>query len=120
MSVAIAANKLSKRFRIHRSRPRTLREAITRRITGRYRAPEYLWALHDVSFEVKQGQALGIIGHNGAGKSTLLRLLCGIGRATSGSIQTSGHVAGLLELGTGFHPLMTGRENVMTAGILSG
>lgn len=120
MSVAIAVESVSKCYRIHRNRSRTLREALTRRLTGRHDRGKDLWALHDVTFEVAHGRTLGIIGHNGAGKSTLLRLLCGIGRPTSGSIRRSGPVGGLLELGTGFHPLMTGRENIKTAGILNG
>ena len=120
MSVAIAAKSVSKRFYIQRNRPRTLRDALTRRITGKYEPGKILWALHDVSFELPSGRSLGVIGHNGAGKSTLLRLLCGIGRPTSGSIYRAGRVSGLLELGSGFHPLMTGRENIRTAALLSG
>ena len=77
-------------------------------------------ALRDVSFEVEQGCALGIIGHNGAGKSTLLRLLCGISLPTRGRVTHVGPVTGLLELGGGFHVECTGRQNLMTAGLLTG
>jgi lipopolysaccharide transport system ATP-binding protein len=77
-------------------------------------------ALDDIHFAVEQGEVIGIIGHNGAGKSTLLRLLCGLGRPTAGRIRREGHVSGLLDLGSGFHPDMTGRENIMTGGLLSG
>jgi lipopolysaccharide transport system ATP-binding protein len=78
------------------------------------------WALRDVSFSLDNGRVLGIIGHNGAGKSTLLRLLCGLGRPTSGRISHNGQVSGILELGGGFHPDLTGRQNIVTVGILNG
>lgn len=120
MSVVLAAKSVSKQFRIHHSRPRTLRESLVRRMTGQHDPGRTLWALKDITFEVAGGQTLGVIGRNGAGKSTLLRLLCGIGRPTSGTIQKSGDVSGLLELSSGFHQLMTGRENIRTVGILSG
>jgi lipopolysaccharide transport system ATP-binding protein len=120
LSVVIAADSVSKQFRVHRNRPRTLKESFVRRLTGRYDAGNFLWALREVTFGVQTGQTLGIIGRNGAGKSTLLRLLCGIGRPTSGTIYRSGRVSGILELQSGFHPLMTGRENIRTVGVLNG
>jgi lipopolysaccharide transport system ATP-binding protein len=79
-----------------------------------------VWALSDVGFEVEEGRTLGVIGHNGAGKSTLLRVLCGVTRPTRGVVSCRGTVAGLLELGGGFKLELTGRQNLMTAGLLNG
>jgi lipopolysaccharide transport system ATP-binding protein len=120
MSEILTSKNVSKCFHISRNRPLTLRESFVQWVRGRNDPGSDLWALRNVSFSLWKGRALGIIGHNGAGKSTLLRLLCGLGRPTTGSIQRAGQVGSLLELGSGFHPDMTGRENLITAGILSG
>jgi lipopolysaccharide transport system ATP-binding protein len=120
MPSALTVESVSKCFRIERDRPSTLKDRVIGYLTGRRYSNGDLWALRDVSFSIEQGRCLGIIGHNGAGKSTLLRLLCGLGQPTTGRIHRNGYVSGLLELGSGMHPEMTGRENILTAGILTG
>lgn len=120
MPIVLTAQKVSKRFLRYRNRTTTLRETLTRVLTFQANPQPATWALHDVSFTVEQGRVFGIIGHNGAGKSTLLRLLCGVGRPTSGRIIREGRVSGILELGGGFNPDLTGRQNLVTAGLLSG
>jgi ABC-2 type transport system ATP-binding protein len=105
---AVAVEELSKRFRLTAGRSTSLKE---RALRGRQRYDEF-WALRDVSFELQEGKTLGLLGHNGSGKSTLLKCIAGILKPTEGQALTKGRIASLLELGAGFHPELTGRENV--------
>lgn len=123
---AIEVSHLSKRFRLNRTHPRggSLRDTIPQtigRLFGRNgHGDNAFWALKDVSFSVAPGEALGIIGPNGAGKSTILKLLSGILRPDRGTIRINGRVAALIELGAGFHPDLSGRENVYLNGTILG
>ncbi len=114
---AVEAINVGKRFQRHLDRRNTLKERIVR---GRARRTEDFWAVRDVSMQVPVGSVYGLIGHNGSGKSTLLKMVGGIYRPTTGSIRTQGRVASLIELGAGFHPDMTGRENISLNGSILG
>ena len=105
---ALEVADVSKKFRLYRERPSSLK---ARLIHSRMRAEDF-WALRDVSFDIPEGSSLGLIGHNGSGKTTLLKIVAGILRPTSGMVRQRGRLAALLELGAGFHPELTGRENV--------
>jgi ABC-type polysaccharide/polyol phosphate transport system ATPase subunit len=113
----IRVEGVSKRYTL--GEQRNFRETLTALMTRRRAEPRELWSLRDVSFSVADGEAVGIVGRNGAGKSTLLKVLMRITTPTTGQSRTRGRVAGLLEVGTGFHPELTGRENVyLNAAIL--
>jgi lipopolysaccharide transport system ATP-binding protein len=125
--LAIRVEGLSKQYRLGRREPYfTLRDSIARRAGrwfGRKReesSSETVWALRDVSFEVRQGEVIGVIGRNGAGKSTLLKILSRVISPTSGWAELHGRMGSLLEVGTGFHSELTGRENVYLAGAILG
>jgi len=122
----IQVRGLGKRYRVGtRERYLALRDLLTRAFTAPFRrgngaAPEHIWALRDVSLDVEQGEVVGLIGRNGAGKTTLLKLLARITRPTEGYAEIRGRVGSLLEVGTGFHPELTGRENVYLSGAILG
>jgi ABC-2 type transport system ATP-binding protein/lipopolysaccharide transport system ATP-binding protein len=113
---AIVAEGVSKRYRLRRERRRTLKEQVLRQ----YGPSDAVEALRDVSFSVARGEAFGVIGQNGSGKSTLLKLMAGTAKPTSGRLETHGRVSALLELGAGFHPDFSGRENAYLNGSLLG
>ena len=135
--VAIRVCELSKRYRLGEREPyKTLREALSRAASAPFRharsaiqranghpaedTTKFIWALRDVSFEIKKGEAVGIIGRNGSGKSTLLKILSHITEPTEGYAEIHGRVGSLLEVGTGFHPELTGRENIYLNGSILG
>jgi ABC-type polysaccharide/polyol phosphate transport system ATPase subunit len=113
----IVVDRVSRRFRVYPKAQRTLKDVFVS--AGRSRARD-VWALNGVSLEVEPGAAVGLVGRNGSGKTTLLRLISGIIKPTGGRIEVGGRVASLLELGAGFHPDFTGRENVYLNGSIHG
>lgn len=120
-SIAVRVENLSKKYNIGNNTSGSLREATTGIFSknGQNKTSEF-WALKNISFEIKRGEALGIIGKNGAGKSTLLKVLSRITEPTAGRVEIDGRVSSLLEVGTGFHPELTGRENVFLNGTILG
>jgi ABC-2 type transport system ATP-binding protein len=116
LSAAIEIRKVSKRFRLYQEKYTSLKERVIH--MGRIPFHEF-WALKEIELDIEEGTTVGLLGHNGSGKSTLLKCIAGILQPTSGEILTAGRVAPMLELGSGFHPDLTGRENVfLNASIL--
>lgn len=120
----IQVRGLSKRYRVgERERYLALRDVLARVFTfrrSRRQPDDYLWAVRDIDFDVSRGEVVGLIGRNGAGKTTLLKLLSRITRPTSGYAEVHGRIGSLLEVGTGFHPELTGRENIYLSGAILG
>lgn len=119
MSNSIEVHNLSKKYIIGKQLKGSLRESLGSIFQAKAKR-DFFWALHDVQFNVNQGEAFGIIGRNGAGKSTLLKVLSKITTPTKGRIVLDGRMASLLEVGTGFHPELTGRENIFLNGTILG
>ena len=116
--IAVDVREVSKRFRLAHGQYNSLKERIIH--GGRRQATEDFWALRDISLTVREGETVGILGRNGSGKSTLLKCICGVLQPTSGEVAVRGKLAGLLELGAGFQPDLTGRENIYLNGSLLG
>jgi ABC-type polysaccharide/polyol phosphate transport system ATPase subunit len=113
----VVVDRVSKKYRLYRERNQSVKIALLR---GRRARVDVFWALDDVSFEVAQGSTTGLIGENGSGKSTMLKCLAKILRPDKGYVKTTGKLSALLELGAGFHPELTGRENVFLNGAILG
>src|SRR5215471_16664726 len=127
MRPAIKVNGLSKRYQIgaREASYRTFRETVSQAVSKplqrlRHNGKPTIWALSDINLEVQAGEVIGIIGRNGAGKSTLLKILSRITEPTRGRVDLYGRVGSLLEVGTGFHPELTGRENIFLNGAILG
>jgi ABC-2 type transport system ATP-binding protein/lipopolysaccharide transport system ATP-binding protein len=118
--VAIAVRDVTKKFRLHNDRKTNVKELFSARSRAKVIRSEEFWALKGVTLDIPKGKTFGLIGHNGSGKSTLLKLVAGIHRPSSGTITSSGRVSAMLELGAGFHPEMSGRDNIYLNGSILG
>jgi lipopolysaccharide transport system ATP-binding protein len=117
LTPALSVRSLSKRFELYERPVDRLKQTLWR---GRRKFYRDFWALRDIAFSLAPGQALGVVGRNGSGKSTLLQIVAGTLTPTTGDVDTTGRVSALLELGSGFHPEVTGRENILQAGAIAG
>lgn len=118
--MAVRLTDVSVRYQIPSERVSGLKEYVVRRVSGRRVKHHHFYALRHIDLEVRQGEAIGLVGKNGAGKSTLLKVVARVMHPTSGRVQVRGAVAPLIELGAGFHPELTGRENVFINGAMLG
>ena len=116
-ALAVRIEDVSKRFRIYRHRNQSLKGAVLQRSRGVY---EDFWALKDITFDIPEGKTFGLMGHNGSGKSTLLKCIAKILAPNSGSITARGRMAAMLEVGSGCHPELSGRENIFLNGAILG
>ncbi len=119
-STSIWFKNVSKRFELSVDKPQTVLDQLISTVSRNSSHRRPLWAVHDVSFSVSPGQCMGIVGRNGSGKSTILKLASGILRPTAGTIGVRGRLSALLELGAGFHPELTGHENIYLNGSILG
>jgi lipopolysaccharide transport system ATP-binding protein len=120
MNYAVVVKNLSKQYDLYPAdRPWRLHERLVKGFR-RLQPRERFWALRDITFSVGAGRVVGVIGSNGSEKSTLLRLIAGVGRADSGHVKVNQRVSGLLDLGTGFHPDLIGRENIFVNAVIGG
>lgn len=117
--IMIHASDVSMRFRLTDNRATSLKEFVTRKLRGDLKSTDF-WALKHIDFDVYEGEVLGVIGRNGSGKSTLLKIISGILKPTEGSVVSYGNIVPMLELGSGFDPEMTGRENIFLNGAILG
>ena len=119
MHIRIRFDEVKQRFRVIRERPDTLRETFAKLFS--HKSNHYNFeALRGVSFSIGDGEVVGLIGRNGSGKSTIMKIIAGVYKPTTGDVEVSGRVAALIELGAGFHPDLTGRENIVINGLLMG
>ena len=117
MTNAITINDVSKRFRVYKDRNQSLKGTF---LKGRRAHYEDFWALQDITFDIPAGKTFGLMGHNGSGKSTLLKCIAKILTPDTGSINATGRMAAMLEVGSGFHPELSGRENIYLNGAILG
>jgi len=117
--VAISIENVSMMFNLNKDKINGLKEYVVKMLSGKLRFTEF-WALHDVSFDVKKGEVFGVMGLNGAGKSTLLKVIAGVYKPTKGKVVIDGTIAPLIELGAGFDPEFTAKENVFMNGAIFG
>ena len=118
-TIMIEAKDVSMQFRLMENKATSLKEFVTRKLRGDIKTQNF-WALRDISFQVKKGEVLGIIGRNGSGKSTLLKIISGILKPTVGSVKICGNIVPMLELGSGFDMEMSGKENIFLNGAILG